>query len=377
MIQDAIDTQLGPAYGLIVVDGSDAAFGKVQGLNASLASGPVVKELGCLNAHIAARTRRGGQSALRYSRNRDASELAFLRKVSERAATLLTDVHGVILGGKADMKQKLIQELPESLRKHVVCTVDLSCNAGPEALRHAALRAAGSVASSEHSEAERELCHFFELVLKDSMCCYGEGPTIKALELGAVEHLLLSANVDTRLDVDAWTTLAASYGTRVVEISPISEQGDKFCQAFRVGACLRWPLELELLEEDAVAEEEDAVAEEVGCMTSCAQDIAALACDEDEPAMACAEVERASVSTTDTLDMVDVSRHHEETLQWFQSELSNALGDPSTAEAIAACVHVVLSDEVSSRDEVTEGVLAVASAEGVPEELTLELIRRW
>merc|ERR1712196_727444 len=140
------------------------------------------------------------------------------------------------------MKQKLIQELPESLRKHVVCTVDLSCNAGPEALRHAALRAAGSVASSEHSEVERELCHFFELVLKDSMCCYGEGPTIKALELGAVEHLLLSVDVDTRLDVDAWTTLAASYGTRVVEISPISEQGNKFCQAFHVGACLRWPL---------------------------------------------------------------------------------------------------------------------------------------
>jgi len=395
VLEDAIDMQLGPTYGVIAVDGSDAAFGKVQGLCASLASGPVISELGCIGSHIAGRTRRGGQSALRYSRLREESELAFLRKVSERAAMLLTEVQGVILGGKADMKRKLLQELPETMRKQVMCIVDLSCNAGPEALRHAALRAAESVASSEHSEVERALANFFELTLGESMCCYGEAQSLKALEMGAVEQLLLVADVETRLGADGLRTLAASYGTHVVEICPRTEQGAKFCESFGVGGCLRWPLDLELVEEDAEAGQEVVRAETFGVEGEL-QDYAARAniCDcKASDASNCtvplhhpqatlsldafAEIELTSIRTTDTADLVDVSQHHKETLAWFEAELRGVMDDSSAAEAMMACVEVVLSDEVSSRDEIAESVVAVTSSEGVPEELALELVRRW
>lgn len=380
VLEDAIDTQLGPTYGVIVVDGSDAAFGKVQGLCASLASGPVISELGCIGSHIAGRTRRGGQSALRYARLREESELAFLRKVSERAAMLLTEVQGVILGGKADMKQKLFQELPEAIRKQVIMPmVDLSCNAGPEALRHAALRAAESVASSEHSEVDRVLTNFFELTLIESMCCYGEAQTLKALEMGAVEHLLLAADAETRLGADGLRTLAASHGTHVVEICPRTEQGAKFCESFGVGGCLRWRLDLELLEEDAEAGQEVAWAETsegegelqdnaVRATAPLHHSQATLSFD------AFAEVELASTSAA---DLVDVSQHHKETLEWFEAELRGVMDDSSAAEAIVAGVEVVLSDEVSSRDEIAENVVAVTASEGVPEELALELVRRW
>jgi len=377
ILQDAINFQLGPVYGLIVVDGSDAAFGKAQGLNGSLACGPVISELGCLNGNIAGRTRRGGQSAVRFSRNREGEELAFLRKVSERAAMLLADVQGVVLGGRADMKQKLLQELPESLRKNVLCIVDLACAAGPEALRQAAWRAAGSAASSEDSEVERVINHFFELTVKDSMCCYGEGITLKALEMGAVEHLLLATEETLDTSPDTWRSKAASYGTEVVEIHPRTEQGSKFCKSFVVGGCLRWPLDLDMLQE---ADEEDQQGGEKG-MLLCRDEghgVCTLGFDVDAiDSSSCKHGGLMFDPELRPIIVAGVESDRSETLRWFEAKLNDVLDDPSSAEAIVACVEVVLSDEETPRDEVEDGVLTLLSAEGVPAELALELISRW
>lgn len=395
-LEDAIQSQLGPVYGLIVIDGSVAAFGKVQGMNASLTSGPVVSELGSLDSHIAGRTRRGGQSALRFSRLRDGAELAFLRKVAERSATLLADVNGLIVGGKADMKQKLIQELPEHMCKQVRCVVDLPCNAGTDALYQAAQRARVSVASSEHAAVDHVVGHFLELTLRNAMTCYGETQTRKALQMGAVEHLLLAADLVSDQDADGWKSLAEAYGTRVVEVHPSSEQGVQFCKSFGVGGCLRWPLDSEVLEEeeeeavyaeqaitDAVVMEEQTVdiqdkhpscsqvvEQHVNCKEPMLESLAV------SPA-ADAEVERNSVSTTDTGDIARMAGLHAETLEWFRTQVQQTLEDASAAEAIVACVEVVLSDEVTATDEVTEDLIAMIVAEGLPQELALELMRRW
>lgn len=372
IVRDAINAQLGPVYGLIVIDGSDAAFGKVQGLSASLASGPVVSELGSLNGNIAGRTRRGGQSALRYSRNREGEELAFLRKVSERALTLFADVQGVVLGGKADMKLKLVQELPESLRSVVLCTVDLACDVGPEALRQAALRAAGCATSFGNSETERALNYFFELTIKDSMCCYGEGMTLKALQMGAVEHLLIAeqAVAETQTTLDVWKAMAAAYGTSVVEIHPGTEQGSKFCKSFIVGGCLRWPLDLEMLEQSDAEDHADD-AKETKPFEDQGQDETngtSSKCNDSESVLAC---------VPGPAPLPDIQCAHMETLQWFEVELKDVFDDPSSAEALVACVEVLLTDDATPRDEVEEGVLALLSSECVPQELALELISRW
>lgn len=393
VLEDAIQSQLGPVYGVIVIDGSDAAFGKVQGLNASMASGPVVSVLGSLDSHIAGRTRRGGQSALRFSRLREGSELAFLRKVAERAGMLLTDVSGIIVGGKADMKQKLVQELPEPLRKQVLCIVDLPCNASADALDLAARRAIDSVAECEHAGVDCVINRFFELTLRDSMSCYGEMQTLKAVEMGAVEHLLLASDLEsTLLAKDGWKALAESYGTLVVEVYPTSEQGAEFCKSFGVGGCLRWPLDSEVLEEELV-DAEEAPAEALGIQAKtedkdnpvpslektleCASGKAFLLESSGASAAADAEIERVSTSTTDTINVAHTAELRKETLEWFKAEVQHVLDDTSAAEAVTACVEVVLADEVTSMHEVSEDLIAMVVAEGLPEELALELMRRW
>lgn len=154
-------------------------------------------------------------------------------------------------------------------------------------------------------------------------------------------------------------------------------------------------MNLELLEEDAEAGQEEVRAETFGVEGELQDDAArANICDcKASDASNCtvplhhpqamlsldafAEVELTSISTTDTADLVDVSQQHKETLAWFEAEVRGVIDDSSAAEAITACVEVVLSDEVSSRDEITESVVVVTSSEGVPEELALELVRRW
>jgi peptide subunit release factor 1 (eRF1) len=381
VIQNAIDAELGSVYGLIVVDGSDAAFGKVQGLGTRMASGPVISDLGHLGAHIAGRTRRGGQSALRYARLRDESELAFLRKVAERAAALLMDISGVIIAGKADMKHKLAAELPEHLRKQIICIVDLSCNAGSESLRQAALRAAEAVASAENEGVDRELQNFFDLTLRDSMCCYCEVQTLQALEMGAVEHLLLSANLQTKLSVDEWKVLADMHGTRVIEILPNTEKGSQFCQSYGVGGCLRWPLDMSHFED--LNDEQDELQEVNVTPHRCsgAESVQAIGPIHKSKSVvegACEEIDCESASTMDSTGVDHVELHRSEALAWFQAEVKEVLGgDSSTAETLATCVEVVLSDEETPQEEILEGLLGILSAEGVPEEIGVELMRRW
>jgi|ERR1712183_1046191 len=132
--------------------------------------------------------------------------------------------------------------LPVPLQKQVICIVDLPFDAGREALRHAALRAVDSVASCEHAETDDILCNFLELTLKESLCCYGAMQTQTALEMGAVEHLLLGVDVGGSLGADGWKALAASYGTSVVEIYPRNELSTRFCESFGIGDAFdgRW-----------------------------------------------------------------------------------------------------------------------------------------
>lgn len=392
VIQNAINIQLGPTYGVLVIDGSDAAFGKVRGLGVPMASGPVISDLGHLGSHIAGRTRRGGQSALRYSRLREGSELAYLRKIAERADVLFSDVEGMIIAGKADMKHKLVAEMSAPLQKRVICIVDLACNSGSEALRQAVLRAADSAASAENRGVEQHLSQFFELLeTKESLCCFGEVETVQALEMGAVEKLFLATDLQTRFTHGEWKSLAEAQGTNVIEIHPRTELASRFCQSFGVGGCLRWPVDLdfdERVESQVQQFSLDGVAAVCGNQSeiptegsSPSGDGHVDVCEVQSSSGECAcESERTVCDhgiAVKTIPSSDVEDHRTQTLAWFASELNQAIDDPHAVEALTMCVEVVMSDHLTPREEVIDNVTSIITAEGAPEALAIELVRRW
>lgn len=387
-LHSAIEAETGAVYGVIAIDGAEATFGKAQGLCAASGSAPVVAKAGHITSTTAARTRRGGQSALRYSRLRDEAELAFLRKAAETAASLFTDVGGLILAGKADMKRKLLHQLPEALRGQVICTVDLAGPADMEGLRSAAVCASSAATEKEDSKAIAVLHRFLELTvaadLEEVRCCYGEAQTEAALKLGAVEELLIAKDLDA--SSKDWQALASASGASISEIPPRSEAAVQFCQSFAIGACLRWPVSAGLLDEDRALAPEDAsgspgeavedatlgleLPHGVSCSVHCAAAHAATFAKTgaDEHGEACEQVASALLAVN--------IEPHAEVLAWLGKSLRQTF-DSSAAEALLMCVEVILADDETPIDEVLFQATSILADEGAPHELVESLCNRW
>jgi len=320
----------------------------------------------------------GGQSALRYSRLRDEADLAFLRRVAERAKGLLEDARGIILAGKADAKHRLVRELPQPLNGSVICVLDLPCSASVDALRMAALRAAGAVGSDRCRESDEALSRFMELVELPSteaqvLVCYGGAQTATALAMGAVETMLIASEEDA----EHWRSIANLHGTSTVEVQASSEQGVKFAKSFRVGGCLRWPMDPDLLEDQAEEPKQDDASTSAG-----ESEAPAASLPEDEAAghrnASPAGDPNAATQVRPTLLMQvhdDVPCHHSDAEGLFPW-LTQALQDQASAEALVACVEVILGDEGAHEEEVLAQAMEMLIGEGVPQNVVDEFTHR-
>lgn len=380
-LKQVIDLERGPVYGAIAIDGSEASLGMVRGLGAS----PDVSKVVHLTSTTASRTRRGGQSALRYSRLRDEAELAFLRKVAEHAHASFGDVQGLVLAGKADMKHKLLAELPDNLRKAVLCVVDLAGNADMQGLRQAAHAASPAAVSNEQDKVDAVVNHFFELAAKSredtSLCCYGAAQTAAALKLGAVKDLLIAPTLTLNEPekepghgsvAEDWKALAAQHGAQVLEVRPRSQQSTLFCDSFGIGGCLRWPVDPCMLED-----EDEALSQEEETEAGTAPPAAAGGepCPQHAPE---AVVPCTSASEPRGPGESDgVRSPGEGVLLWVREKLLAALGDPSATEALLAGVEVILGDESTSPQEAAASAAEILTGEGVPEAVGRELEQRW
>eukprot|EP00746_Dinoflagellata_sp_MGD_P166880 gnl/MRDRNA2_/MRDRNA2_97080_c0_seq1.p1 gnl/MRDRNA2_/MRDRNA2_97080_c0~~gnl/MRDRNA2_/MRDRNA2_97080_c0_seq1.p1 ORF type:complete len:584 (+),score=105.27 gnl/MRDRNA2_/MRDRNA2_97080_c0_seq1:124-1875(+) len=250
-LENAMKQFNAPAYGIVVVDGSGATFGTTRGLTA------VPSMVGHTKAVISSNSRKGGQSAKRFDHLHEESALAFLRQVAEKMTKSFEQVNKLIVAGKADMKQGLVRELPQAMRAKVICVIDISCDANADGLRQAVLSARNLdvVKADEFSQAEQAVTEFLGLTsISFEMCCYGASMTAAAMEMGAVSKLLVSKAYDHCNDIDDrsipdWKAMAKLYGAQVIEVEPRSALATRFCTNYGIGACLRWPVDFNALDE--------------------------------------------------------------------------------------------------------------------------------
>jgi len=146
---------------------------------------------------------RGGQSALRFSRLRDEKRHNYVRKVAELAVQhfIVNDkvnVTGLVLAGSADFKTELSQSdmFDPRLVAKVIKVVDVSYG-GENGFNQAIELAAESLANVKFVQEKRLIQKYFDEISQDSgKYCYGIADTLKALELGAVETLIVWENLD-------------------------------------------------------------------------------------------------------------------------------------------------------------------------------------
>ncbi|KAF7359187.1 Peptide chain release factor erf subunit 1 [Mycena sanguinolenta] len=182
-------------FGFIVMDGNGTLFGTLAGNTRE-----VVHKF---TVDLPKKHGRGGQSALRFSRLRDEKRHNYVRKVAEHAVQHFitndkVNVTGLVLAGSADFKTELSQSdmFDPRLAAKVIKVVDVSYG-GENGFNQAIELAADALANVKFVQEKKLIQKYFDEISQDTnRYCFGIEDTLKALDLGAVETLIVWENLD-------------------------------------------------------------------------------------------------------------------------------------------------------------------------------------
>jgi peptide chain release factor subunit 1 len=207
-------------YGLLVLDRREAYWGFLRGNR--------IEPIGGTTSTVPGKQRKGGQSAARFGRLREIAINEFYTKVGERASAIFLAekdfferFRGVLIGGPSPTKEEFEAGnfLHHEVQKRIIGLFDVAYtneDGLPELVDAAkdALKGMGVV--KEKAFMDRFLK---ELVKDNGLAAYGEESIRRNLEVGAVDTLLLSANLrKSRLKIKCQSCDYASEKTVNVEL---------------------------------------------------------------------------------------------------------------------------------------------------------------
>ena len=205
-------------FGFIIMDGNGALFGTL--------SGNTREVIHKFSVDLPKKHGRGGQSALRFSRLREEKRHNYVRKVAELAVqNFITNdkvnVAGIILAGSADFKNDLNQSdmFDNRLQTKVIKVVDVSYG-GENGFNQAIDLASETLSNVKFIQEKKLISKYFEEISQDSgKVCYGVDDTLKALELGAAETLIVFEN----LEVTRWVLKASDGSEKILHTTKAQE----------------------------------------------------------------------------------------------------------------------------------------------------------
>merc|ERR1739845_275726 len=232
-------------FGFIVMDGNGALFGTLQGNTREV--------LHKFTVDLPKKHGRGGQSALRFARLRMGKRHNYVRKVAELATQIfVTDgqkpnVQGIVLAGSADFKAELMRsDLFDQRLSKIVLKIDDVSYGGENGFNQAIELSSDTLGSVKLMKEKKLLQKYMEEISQDSgKYCFMVEDTFKALELGAVEDLIIWEN----LDVDRIVLRNTSNSHEsVAHLSKVQQKSETYFRATETGA------ELEIIEKEPIVE---------------------------------------------------------------------------------------------------------------------------
>jgi len=224
-------------FALICMDNNDAAIAVVKG--------STMKTLAVLDSMVPGKMRAGGQSAARFSRVRVGIMEAWYEEVARKANEVLLpikELKGIIVGGPSQAKLSFLDEpaLSGELKKKVLGALDIGY-AGEDGLKEL-LDKSEEILSQETIIIERKIIQdFFARLSRDDKVTYGKNSVIDAINLGAVDKILVIESLDEEL-VDQIIELAKNFKTEVVLVSDKTPEGEQLKMMGGLGAFLRYNL---------------------------------------------------------------------------------------------------------------------------------------
>nr|XP_043628807.1 eukaryotic peptide chain release factor subunit 1-3-like isoform X2 [Erigeron canadensis] len=211
-----------------VMDGNGTLFGTL--------SGNTREVLHKFSVDLPKKHGRGGQSALRFARLRMEKRHNYVRKTAELAtqfyinpSTSQPNVSGLILAGSADFKTELSQSdmFDPRLQAKILNVVDVSYG-GENGFNQAIELSAEILANVKFIQEKRLIGKYFEEISQDTgKYVFGVDDTLKALEMGAVDILIVWEN----LDINRFTLKNITTGE--VIIKHLSKEQESIQKNFR------------------------------------------------------------------------------------------------------------------------------------------------
>ncbi len=266
-------------YGLAVIDRKEATVAVLKGKRID-----IVKTL---TSGVPGKHKAGGQSQRRFDRLIDLAAHEFKKRIGEtinEAFLAIPEMEGVIIGGPGHTKEEFVKGdyLHHEIKNKVITTVDTSYT-GEFGIREVIEKSMDVLAEIDVMREKKLVQKFLtELVSDEGLASYGEAEVRKNLEMGAVEVLLLSEDINSRRDkfecpscgfidaktfkntkteseencpqcgekmnlieskdvIDDFVEMAEEVGSEVEIISTETEEGMQLLKAFGgVGAVLRY-----------------------------------------------------------------------------------------------------------------------------------------
>lgn len=226
-------------YGLFVIERKEATLG--------LLVGKKIKILQHLDSGVPGKTRAGGQSSQRYERIVEGKAKDFYRECADMLKKHffeMKNLKGIIIGGPMPTKDEFIKEglLVTALKNKIIGMKDIGYadEHGIELL----VEASQDLLEQQGIIKEKQLMEkFFDMLGKQrEKTAYGLEPVKKALDMAAVDTLLLSRKIDKKISQEL-EQKAHDISANVEFVSVETEEGEQFFNISGIGAILRYRLE--------------------------------------------------------------------------------------------------------------------------------------
>jgi peptide chain release factor subunit 1 len=280
-------------YGFIIMNGDGCLYGTLQGNTRN-----VLHQFG---VELPKKHGRGGQSSVRFARLRMEARHNYVRKVAEHATQhFISDgerctLKGIVLAGSADFKTELSKSdlFDARLSAKVLQIVDIAYG-GTAGFNQAIQLSSECLGNIRYVQEKKLLQQFFtELQMDSGKSCYGMEDTITALEMGAVEVLMIWEQLPvecrvvkervsgeetmqllkTPMDAQKYELLEQmpflewianhyqKFGARMEFMSDHSHEGNQFVKGFSgIGGLLRWKIDFDSMKGeglDTIADDGD------------------------------------------------------------------------------------------------------------------------
>mmetsp|Transcript_47039 Transcript_47039/g.110839 ORF Transcript_47039/g.110839 Transcript_47039/m.110839 type:complete len:454 (+) Transcript_47039:171-1532(+) len=182
-------------FGFIIMDGNGTLFGTLSGNTREI--------LHKMSVELPKKHGRGGQSALRFARLRLEKRHNYVTKVAEMAAQVFitndkVNVSGLVVAGSAEFKNVLVdaERFDQRLAAKVMMVVDVSYG-GENGLNQAIELSAEVLSNVKFIQEKKIIKKYFDEISQDTgKICFGVDDTMKCLESGAVETLIVYENLE-------------------------------------------------------------------------------------------------------------------------------------------------------------------------------------